>query len=571
MGIPKYFRWLTNKYDDLIIKSDTIKIDNLFLDANCLIHPCCRKILKDNPDLIKFHEEDYKLNKYNINTDINIISKLEKCMFEEILDYVSYLTDFVKPTKLLYVSIDGIAPRAKMEQQRLRRYRSSKEKRLIDNIHLKFNKSLDTYWDTNAITPGTLFMLKLSHYLQKKLTEKLKPTYSIILSDTSVPGEGEHKIVDYIRKGDINDVGCIYGLDADLIMLSLCLDSKIYLLREAVNYGKVDMETLLYFSIELLKKYIIEEIRLKLTIEDFELSNNIIIDYVFLCFLVGNDFLPTLINLDINENSINSLVMIYIKIFSIRKNYLINDSKIDFTFLNQILSHLYNSEDHHLLKLQASINKRKIYKKYYNSPFERELDTLKHYPLLFKYKKSNVNLGKEGWQTDYYKYYFNIDNSIDSNEFISSVCKTYMEGLEWTLNYYTKGCPSWKWYYPFRSSPCLRDLVIYTSERVYGTEFEESSPYTPLEQLVLVIPKQSFNLIPKEYKDVLIKDISISNYYPDDFELDMENKLWFHECNPIIPIINDKVILNKLSKLKLNNIDQSRNIISKEPIVLFKL
>ena len=112
---------------------------------------------------------------------------------------------------------------------------------------------------------------------------------------------------------------------------------------------------------------------------------------------------------------------------------------------------------------------------------------------------------------------------------------------------------------------------MYTSERVYNTEFEESSPYTPLEQLVLVIPKQSFNLIPKEYKDLLINDISISNYYPDDFELDMENKLWFHECNPIIPIINDKIILNKLSKLKLNNIDQSRNIISKEPIYLHKL
>ena len=87
-----------------------------------------------------------------------------------------------------------------------------------------------------------------------------------------------------------------------------------------------DREVLLYFSIDLLRKYIIEEINFELNLEDFVLDNNVIIDYVFLCFLVGNDFLPALINLDINENSINDLVLIYIKILSIRKKYIITIS-----------------------------------------------------------------------------------------------------------------------------------------------------------------------------------------------------------------------------------------------------
>jgi len=570
MGIPKYFRWLTNKYDDLIVSSKTtIHIDNLFLDANCLIHPCCRKILKNNPDLIKLHHNDYKTNKYNINTEINIISKLEKLMFEDIVKYIIYLADFVKPNKLLYISIDGIAPRAKMEQQRLRRYRSYKEKQLIDKIYLKYNKQGDEYWDTNAITPGTSFMLKLSHFLQKNLTKKIKSKYKVILSDTSIPGEGEHKIMDYIRKNNENDdIHCIYGLDADLIMLSLCLNSKVYLLREAVNYGKVDMDVLLYFSIDLLRKYIIEEINFELNLEDFVLDNNVIIDYVFLCFLVGNDFLPTLINLDINENSINDLVLIYIKILSIRKNYLINDGKIDFTFLHQILSYLYNSEDHNLVKIQRNIDRRKIYKKHYNSDLDRELDILKFYPLQFKYKDSNIKLGEKGWRINYYKYYFNINNSFDSEDFIHSICKTYIEGLEWTLKYYTEGCPSWKWYYPFRASPCLRELALYFSERVYSTEFESTDPYTPLQQLVLVIPKHSFQLIPNNYKNIIENDISLCHYYPNDFKLDIENKVWFHECNPLIPIINDDYILNKLNEIELNKFDKLRNKISKNPIEL---
>ncbi len=117
MGIPKYFRFITNKYPDLIIdKLNTINninndniIDNLFLDTNCLIHPCCKKIIDENPELIKIHNDQYKNNENNINNDLNSLSLLEIKMFDECIHYICKLTDFCKPNKLLYISIYVVA------------------------------------------------------------------------------------------------------------------------------------------------------------------------------------------------------------------------------------------------------------------------------------------------------------------------------------------------------------------------------------------------------------------------------------------------------------------------------
>ena len=81
MGIPKFFRWLTNKYDNLIINNLEEQIDNLYLDANCLIHPCVRKILDEESLLIKEHFKNYNLNQNNICNKIDIYSKLEKNVY----------------------------------------------------------------------------------------------------------------------------------------------------------------------------------------------------------------------------------------------------------------------------------------------------------------------------------------------------------------------------------------------------------------------------------------------------------------------------------------------------------
>ena len=101
-------------------------------------------------------------------------------------------------------------------------------------------------------------------------------------------------------------------------MLSLCSGSKVYLLREDVYFGKVDTDQFLYLNTFLLGDLLYKEISdrilniIKNNIADdddneiIELERQFIInDYICLCFLIGNDFLPHINGIDILNNSIN--------------------------------------------------------------------------------------------------------------------------------------------------------------------------------------------------------------------------------------------------------------------------
>ena len=165
------------------------------------------------------------------------------------------------------MAVDGVAPRAKMNQQRSRRFRTAKEAREVKEKAERKGEKLpkEKAFDSNCITPGvctslpclwcvlipigTMFMAKLSEQLKYFVNKKISEDSNwrdcqVILSGHDVPGEGEHKIMEYIRKSraqpdyNPNVRHCLYGLDADLIMLGLLShDPHFCLLREEVKFG----------------------------------------------------------------------------------------------------------------------------------------------------------------------------------------------------------------------------------------------------------------------------------------------------------------------------------------------
>ena len=261
-------------------------------------------------------------------------------MMSKVFQYLDHIFRMVRPRRLLYMAIDGVAPRAKMNQQRSRRFRSALEAEKLKAEALSKGEleASGEPFDSNCITPGTAFMARLSEhlrfYVSKKQTEDpLWRKATVILSGHEVRGEGEHKIMEHIRwaRGepgwDPNQTHCLYGLDADLIMLALVTHEPHFcLLREVVkfgagaNSGQPSREILrnptddgfLVLHIGLLREYLDHEFRGIASDLPFEYDcERVIDDFVLLSMLVGNDFLPPLPTLDIAEGALNTLFATY--------------------------------------------------------------------------------------------------------------------------------------------------------------------------------------------------------------------------------------------------------------------
>ena len=579
MGIPKYFKHIIKKYehDGLLknTKNSDIKINNLYFDMNCLIHPCVNQVVSEYQGFVKEYNRIRDSEKYKSQPDF--ITKLEEKIFTEIDNYLCKIIDQVNPSKLIYLSIDGVAPRAKMEQQRLRRFKSIKEKKMRKDIHIKYNVESINF-DTNCITPGTIFMYKLSKYIENTTIKILKKyNCCIILDDSQNKGEGEHKIMQYIKKYTQSDINCIYGLDADLIMLSLSIKSQMFLIREEVHFGKVNKNSFIYFNVYQFGDILYNEIKDKIFKKILELHKDnpnendplselvidkydLIHDYICLCFLIGNDFLPHIPGIDISNNSINDLLNIYVDIFSIRQRYLVEEFKINFIFIRQIITRLYSNEHIYLKDYQKKINRFRPFFKGVTQKIDIELGRLNYYPIFNKNKK--INYYDNNWRYDYYDYYFNIKNEYLNSSDIYNICNNYIEGLQWNLKYYLTECPSFNWYYQYRAAPLLKDLNKFLLSSVYPKDFNDQIEYTSLEQLAIVLPKESSYLWSENYRKVINSDIKLQSFYPIDYRIDTVNKIYLHQCEPILMNIDDNYIREVFKNIKLNDFEKKRIEIS---------
>lgn len=549
MGVPGLFLWFLKNYDknNFIFKNLNYNIESLFLDTNCLLHPQCFKVLDDNKNLK--------------NDD------LENKMIIACLNYIDYLVKYTNPSKLVYIAIDGVVPFAKIKQQRLRRFKSVKETRDVNNLKKKFNKQIDKLvWTNSSITPGTIFMDKLHH----KILEYIKNSnYSgqIIYSSCYKEMEGEHKILQYIKHNNIYNNYVIYGLDADLIFLSLTLHkSKIFLLRESNIINNDDSTSLVYIDVDMLKSIIIDEIKNNVTVNENIFNNeNIINDFIFICIFLGNDFLPNIpsINLSSNKQIINGLDMVlycYKKTFNTLQNYLfkIIDSKININLdiLVNFIDNLIIFEHEYFQKLVKS--SYYYYDKNPKKSYERAYNNLQN--INFKIDDPvMLGIGElDDYKIRYYNHYYFILHNAE--EIIEESCLEYLKGLLWNLNYYFLDCTSWHWFYKYNKAPFISDIRKYIKNiNLNNYLFKPSKPLTPLKQLFCVIPPQYSFLLPKVYQYYQLNENSNLIYlFPRDFNLDMLNQPKYWKCLPIIPNIGYDD-LSVLDKVKLPESDNNRN------------
>ena len=551
MGIPLYFKTISEKYSDIVISN--INGNNmLFLDLNCAIHPCCRNFLKTVENYNSIYQEDY-----------------ERKMINAVLRYIEKLVNFAD-ADFVFISIDGVAPKAKMNQQRVRRFKTLKEKEDINAIKKDLKIPIQKTWDTNAISPGTHFMEKLSASIKKTIDEsKFYKTKHVIFSNSNVPGEGEHKILKYIRENTIDENKniVIYGLDADLIMLSMVSEKEnCYLLRESVEFGITDYDRLLYLSIDELKESILCDFREKFLNIDptfsqnpqrYTYENGFIKDYLFICFLLGNDFLPHIPSLNLRNKGLDVLINCYLECLNTMGHSLINKKKISNEFLLLLFRKLSSQEINLAKKYYNSRKRFRYLNKDFDNEFDRRVEYLRNLPSLDKNVKeieASINMGEDYWEQRYYNETMNIRGQKDIDNF----CDDYFKTLKWTYLYYFDECPSYYWSCNYSYGPCLIDLYNYIKNKkgfdINNIKFSKKPIPSPLVQLLTILPPESSSLIPDSIRSIFTdKNSPLIMYYPKKYKLEMLYKKYYWMCEPSLPIVDLEYVKDVVSNLSIPN------------------
>ena len=512
MGIPSYFSYIIKNYTNIIRKlNDCNRTDHMLMDCNSIVYDAYREIE------IKYKKEPF---------DKSLIEqKLIQRTISKIVEYI----EIVSPTKCTFITFDGVAPFAKMDQQRIRRYKT------------QYSNQHDTpLWNTTAITPGTTFMTNLATAIHHFFKTKYKShnQHNILISCADEPGEGEHKLFDYLRKTDCkNDVISVYGLDADLIMLSIFhkqYAKNIYVFREAPTFktvlsGEYEAKELLFMDIGGLANSIFQE----MGHYDNNDKNIRVTDYIFMCFLLGNDFLPHFPALNIRTHGMQILTDTYYQtIGKFRDRSFIHPihKTIEWKHVLSFMTELAKHEFTYLKKEYSMRSKWNTRKWASTTPLDKE-ELLSNLPVIYRMDEEYISPEESGWQTRYYRRLLHA-----TTEDIPKICTNYLEGLEWVFHYYTGECPDWRWKYDWSYPPLLSDLVKYIpSKQKTFIVRKPKNPFFPTTQLAYVLPHSQLGLLPNKLHQLILSEYA--NLYPKEYGFTWAFCRYFWEAHPILPEI----------------------------------
>jgi 5'-3' exonuclease len=468
MGIKQFFKWIQTKHTNSLRvcnKNEVITgvhIDNLHIDMNGLFHDSAQYI---------YRYGKYPTDKYIVKDNYTMRKKYVKHVCDSIID----LVEKVGPKKKLVLCVDGCAPVSKQNQMRARR--------MGGNEHVDKGG-----FDSNNLSVGTYFMSILMSHINGMINlmitnDKKWGELEVIFSTDKACGEGEHKLNAFI-KAHPNESHCFYGLDADLIMLSLITHVKrVYILRDNLYpNGEAEKNTWFLVDIDLIRSNL-------LGLMKWENSDdtNTINDFVFICFMIGNDFLPHIPEIEIISGGIEFMIEQY-NVIGAKHGHMTKQGKISTKFnkdaLVEFITLISNNEG-------VVISEKVGDSRYFEDAIAKKYATLKN----------------DEYVVDMTKYKAEY-NSVKIGGDISKVCDHYLDGLNWVLNYYISGTVDWDWYYPNHYAPFASDLL----KQIPIYEFKHNRVNKPVDillQLASIIPERNANFLPTPLRSLIAPDIAV--------------------------------------------------------------
>jgi 5'-3' exonuclease len=509
MGIPSYYKRLIDRFPGIVRKGfKAIESDVLLMDFNCLIYQCIR-----GPDVPPY------------TADGRV--EWERAVLSRVADYTRTVWMAAGKPSHVFIGVDGVVPMAKIRQQRLRRFKS----RWLAAAELAagVRRPGEDQWDTNAITPGTEFMERLGLTLRDLAAKHSGWT----VSGADEAGEGEQKLMGWVRSNKdlvAKKRVTVYGLDADLIVLSLIGVAREVpsvaswsLLRELAEFESKRGPDDLFACLD------IHQLLGVVCIKGMSPSEYIL-EYACGMSFLGNDFLPHSLSVTMKDTGHETMVKTLGELHRAGLR-LVLDGVVQRKACAELVRLWAKDEDVHICK--GFEHKYKMRPMAPRNERERLMADTENLPIEWKAESGMWNLytGLIPEWRDVYRQSWLKEATAEQ------VGAQYELGLQWILDYYLGKPISYSWYFPWSVPPLWADLVGQFSVGSKGfVAPAPSSPVAPQEQLAMVLPMESWWLV----RNPKLRGLPLKApvFWPTSFGFFSAGRRWLWECEPELPVIS---------------------------------